>query len=107
MPRYDIRQAFSSLPRFTQGDIDAEKLNRMVRTLEQNLFQLDLNVVPSYTTNERNGRKFSPGGLIFNTTVEVHQAYDGNAWRNLYEPVFYPTGVSTISSLGTVTVVTT
>ena len=106
MPRYDIRQAFSSLPRFTEGDIDADKLNRMVRTLEQNLFQLDLNVVPSYTTIERNGRKFSPGGLIFNTTVDVHQAYDGNAWRNLYLPVFYPTGVSSTSSIGTVTVVT-
>ena len=106
MPRYDIRQAFSSLPRFTQGNIDAEQLNRMARTLEQNLFQLDLNVVPSYTTTERNGRKFSPGGLIFNTTMEVHQAYDGNAWRNLYLPVVYPTGLSLTSSIGTVTVVT-
>ncbi len=38
MPRYDIRQAFSSLPRFTQGDIDADKLNRMVRTLETKTF---------------------------------------------------------------------
>ena len=107
MPRYDIRQAFSSLPRFNQEDIDANTLNRLVRTIEQNLFQLDLNVVPSYTATERNSRKFSPGGLIFNTTIEVHQAYDGNAWRNLYEPVFYPTGVSATGSLGTVTVVIT
>jgi hypothetical protein len=70
MPRYDIRQSFSSLPRFNQEDIDANTLNRLVRTIEQNLFQLDLNVVPSYTTTERNSRKFSPGGLIFNTTIE-------------------------------------
>ena len=106
MPRYDIRQAFSSLPRFNKDDVDADTLNRLVRTIEQNLFQLDLNVVPSYTTTERNSRKFSPGGLIFNTTVEVHQAYDGNAWRNLYLPVVYPTGMSLTSSIGTVTVVT-
>jgi len=38
--------------------------------------------------------------------MEVHQAYDGNAWRNLYLPVVYPTGLSLTSSVGTVTVVT-
>jgi len=36
--------------------------------------------------------------------VEVHQAFDGNVFRNLYEHKTYISGVSATMSLGTVTV---
>ena len=44
MPRYDIRQAFSSLPRFNKDDVDADTLIRLVRTIEQNHFQLEYKI---------------------------------------------------------------
>jgi len=48
--------------------------------------------------------QFATGAIIFNSTVEVHQAFDGNEFRNLYEHQTYISGVSATISLGAVTV---
>jgi len=43
---------------------------------------------------------------VFNTTLEIHQAYDGNAFRDLYSHQTYLSGVSGTGAVGSVTVTT-
>ena len=39
---------------------------------------------PNYTGTERDGIDAAPGDVIFNTTTNKHQGYDGTTWNNLY-----------------------
>jgi hypothetical protein len=48
--------------------------------------------------------QFATGAIIFNTTTEVHQAFDGTQFRNLYEHNTYVSGLSATISIGAVTV---
>ena len=68
--------------------VSADTFNRLVRILEISELQ------------------FATGAIIFNSTTEVHQAFDGTEFRNLYEHQTYLTGLSGTMSLGTVTVST-
>ena len=90
-----------------QGDtIKAETFNRLVRILELNLGEFDPTNIKSFNSTDISELQFATGAIIFNSTTEVHQAFDGTQFRNLYEHQTYPTGVSATLSIGAVTVST-
>ena len=88
-----------------QGDtVDSVTFNRLVRVLEINLSAFDPDTVKHYTNSDVSELQFATGAIIFNSTTNIHQAFDGTNFRNLYEHQTYPSGISATISLGTVTV---
>jgi len=88
-----------------QGDsVDTVTFNRLIRVLEINLSAFDPDSVRHYTNTDVSELQFATGSIIFNSTTNVHQAFDGTNFRNLYEHQTYVSGISATISLGTVTV---
>ena len=88
-----------------QGDtVSADVFNRMVRVLELNLSAVDINISPHFNATEISELQFATGAIIFNTTLGIHQAYDGVQLRDLYSHQTYPTGQQITSAVGAVTV---
>ena len=94
------------LPLADGQDVTADTFNRLIRILELNLGSVDPNAVQIFNATEISELQFATGAIIFNSTTEVHQAFDGTEFRNLYEHRTYLTGLSATMSLGTVTVST-
>jgi len=86
--------------------VTADTFNRLVRILEINLGSVDPDAIQVFNSTEISELQFATGAIIFNSTTEVHQAFDGTEFRNLYEHQTYLTGLSGTMSLGTVTVST-
>ena len=86
--------------------VTADTFNRLIRILELNLGSVDPNAVQIFNSTEISELQFATGAIIFNSTTEVHQAFDGTEFRNLYQHQTYLTGLSVTMSLGTVTVST-
>ena len=86
--------------------VSADTFNRLVRILEINLGSVDPDAIQVFNSTEISELQFATGAIIFNSTTEVHQAFDGTEFRNLYEHHTYLTGLSGTMSLGTVTVST-
>ena len=96
----------TQLPLAVGENVTADTFNRLIRILEINLGSVDPDIVKSYNSTDLNELQFATGAIIFNTTREVHQAFDGTQFRNLYEHRTYLTGVSATLSIGAVTVST-
>ena len=94
------------LPLADGQSVTADTFNRLVRILELNLGSVDPNAVQIFNSTEISELQFATGAIIFNSTTEVHQAFDGTEFRNLYQHQTYLTGLSVTMSLGTVTVST-
>ena len=94
------------LPIADGANVTADTFNRLVRILEINLGAVDPDRIKIYNSTEISELQFATGAIIFNSTVEVHQAFDGTEFRNLYEHQTYLTGLSATMSLGSVTVTT-
>ena len=94
------------LPLADGQSVSADTFNRLVRILELNLGSVDPNAVQIFNSTEISELQFATGAIIFNSTTEVHQAFDGTEFSNLYEHQTYLTGLSATMSLGTVTVST-
>lgn len=94
------------LPLADGQSVSADTFNRLVRILELNLGSVDPNAVQIFNSTEISELQFATGTIIFNSTTEVHQAFDGTEFRNLYQHQTYLTGLSVTMSLGTVTVST-
>ena len=94
------------LPLADGQSVTADTFNRLIRILELNLGSVDPNAVQIFNSTEISELQFATGAIIFNSTTEVHQAFDGAEFRNLYEHQTYLTGLSGTMSLGTVTVST-
>ena len=86
--------------------VSADTFNRLVRILEINLGGVDFSISPHFNATEIAELQFATGAIIFNTTTQVHQAFDGTRFGNLYEHQTYPSGVSAALGVGTVTVTT-
>ncbi len=88
-----------------QGDmVSIDTFNRLVCVLELNLNAHDPDRIKHYTNTQTSELQFATGQIIFNSTVEVHQAFDGTEFRNLYEHNTYLTGVSATMSVGSLSV---
>ena len=86
-----------------QGEmVSIDTFNRLVRIMELNLGRFDTTATPQYTDVERNSSAFTAGDVIWNTTTEELQVYDGDEWVNLtVGPQF---GLEAKASVGAVTV---
>jgi hypothetical protein len=88
-----------------QGDkVSIETFNRLIRVIELNLGRFDTTATPQYTGSQRDSSSFAAGDVIWNSTTEELQVYDGDAWFNL--SVGPQVGLETKVSLGSVTVTT-
>ena len=92
------------LPLAQGDDVSADTFNRLVRLLEINLNAFDPVATLSMTTEERDSSSFNRGTIIFNTTTEVLQVFDGTEFIDLTSHRPYASGLSSTSSLGSVTV---
>ena len=94
------------LPLAEGQTVSADTFNRLVRILEINLGSVDPDAIQVFNSTEISELQFATGAIIFNSTTEVHQAFDGTEFRNLYEHQTYLTGLSATMSIRTVTVST-
>ena len=95
------------LPIATGDQVSVEIFNRLIRILEINLGGFDPTFTLQLNQTERDTAQLEAGTLIFNTTTEVLQMFDGTQFIDLTSHRTYPTGLSATSSLGSVTVTIT
>ncbi len=93
----------SRLPLATQ-EVTPEVFNRLVRVLEINLGQFDPNSTPRFNATELSELNFVQGDVIWNTTHNVLQVYNGNEWIDLTS--FESQGYEATASLGFVSIIT-
>tara|TARA_R110000796_G_scaffold1576_2_gene6233 strand:- start:8745 stop:9056 length:312 start_codon:yes stop_codon:yes gene_type:complete len=88
-----------------QGEVaSADLFNRLVRVLELNLGSVDPTISPHFNATQISELQFATGAIIFNTTNSIHQAWDGNSFRDLYSHQSYPASQVITSAVGSVTV---
>ena len=86
-------------------EVTPEIFNKLVRILEINLGQFDPNRTPRFNATEIAELNFLQGDVIFNTTKEVLQVYNGNDFINLTIDA-NEKGLKATTSLGFVSVKT-
>jgi hypothetical protein len=94
------------LPFSLGDDVTSETFNRLVRILELNLGAVDFTISPHFNATQISELQFATGSIIFNTTNQIHQAFDGTTFRDLYSHQTYPTGQTITAGIGAVTVST-
>ena len=94
------------LPIAVGEKVDTGTFNRLDRIIELHLGSVDFTISPHFNATEISQLQFATGSIIFNTTTEIHQAFDGTEFRNLYEHQTYVTGLGGTLSVGSVTVTT-
>jgi len=93
----------SRLPLATQ-EVTPEVFNRLVRVLEINLGQFDPNSTPRFNETKLAELNFVQGDVIWNTTLNVLQVYNGNEWIDL--TLFDEQGYEGTASVGFISVIT-
>lgn len=89
----------------SQGDtVATDTFNRLIRVLELNLGKVDFTISPHFNATEISELQFATGSIIFNTTTQIHQAFDGTRFRDLYSHQTYPTGLTATAAVGGVSV---
>ena len=89
-----------------QGEyVSADLFNRLVRILEINLGSVDPDNTLQLSTTERDKLNFNIGTLIFNTTTEVLQVYNGHNFLDLGTPA-NPQGYEAQGLVGSISVKT-
>ncbi len=94
------------------GLVTPELFNRLVRLLELNLGQFDPTNTEQFTTTERDQSNFNVGTVIFNTTTNSLQVFDGIGFTDISEPFAILTVANSkvrfspqmTSSLGTISI---
>ena len=86
-------------------EVTPETFNKLVRILEINLGQFDPNRTPRFNATEKGELNFLQGDVIFNTSKEVLQVYNGNDFINLTTDA-NEKGLKATTSLGFVSVKT-
>ena len=100
----------TSLPFSYDGQVSADLYNRLLRILEINLGEFDPDNTRQITTEEKLDNKFNLGAIVFDTTLEKLQVYDGDDWLTIatVAPAGFsgpPTnGLEAQASLGTLSV---
>tara|TARA_R100001440_G_scaffold67025_2_gene88229 strand:- start:444 stop:785 length:342 start_codon:yes stop_codon:yes gene_type:complete len=86
-----------------QNEVDPNTFNRLVRLLEINLGEVNLDNTRQVSENELNTINFNAGSIIWNTTLEVLQVYTGNKWVDIGKRLV-DDGLQATSAVGKVTV---
>ena len=100
----------TSLPFSYDGQVSGELYNRLLRILEINLGEFDPDNTRQITTAEKLDNKFNLGAIVFDTTLNKLQVYDGDDWLTIatVAPAVFSgppaNGLEAQSSLGTLSV---
>ena len=73
----------TSLPFSSDGQVNGELYNRLLRVLELNLGEFDPDNTRQITTEEKLDNKFNLGAIVFDTTLSKLQVYDGDNWLSI------------------------
>ena len=73
----------TQLPISYDVNVDGNLYNRLVRILEINLGQFDPDNTLQIPTTEKLEGKFNQGALVFDTSLNRLQVYDGDKWLNI------------------------
>ena len=76
----------TSLP-LAINEVTPDLFNRLIRILEINLGEFDPVNTEQFTTTERDESVFNPGTIIFNTTTNSLQVFDGVGFADISEPL--------------------
>ncbi len=76
-------------------EVTPELFNRLVRLLELNLGEFDPSNTEQFTTAQRDKSNFNLGTVIFNTTTNSLQVFDGVGFADISEPFAIITVVGT------------
>ena len=76
-------------------EVTPELFNRLVRLLELNLGEFDPSNTEQFTTAQRDKSNFNLGTVIFNTTTNSLQVFDGVGFADISEPFAVITVVGT------------
>tara|TARA_R100000781_G_scaffold113529_1_gene82201 strand:+ start:831 stop:1202 length:372 start_codon:yes stop_codon:yes gene_type:complete len=95
----------TQLPLAYGDTTSVDVFNRLVRILEINLGSVDPDNTLQLSTTERDKLNFNIGTLIFNTTTEVLQVYNGHEFLDLGTPA-NPQGYQVKALVGDVSVKT-
>ena len=95
----------SQLPIASGENTSVDVFNRLVRILEINLGSVDPDNTLQLSTAQRDQFNFNIGTLIFNTTTEVLQVYNGYEFLDLGIPA-NPQGYQAKALVGNVSVTT-
>ena len=94
----------SRLP-IASNEVTPVVFNRLIRVLELNLGQFDPNRTPQFNAAQVAELNFLQGDVIWNTSLNVLQVYNGNDWIDL-GPSVHREGFEATTTLGFVSVVT-
>ncbi len=95
----------TQLPLAYGDTTSVDVFNRLVRILEINLGSVDPDNTLQLSTTERDKLNFNIATLIFNTTTEVLQVYNGHEFLDLGTPA-NPQGYQAQALVGSVSVKT-
>tara|TARA_R100000935_G_scaffold6300_1_gene13855 strand:+ start:947 stop:1318 length:372 start_codon:yes stop_codon:yes gene_type:complete len=95
----------SQLPIASGENTSVDVFNRLVRILEINLGSVDPDNTLQLSTAQRDQLNFNIGTLIFNTTTEVLQVYNGYEFLDIGIPA-NPQGYQAKALVGNVSVTT-
>ena len=85
---------------------DSRTFNRTVRLLEISLGSFDFDNTPFFTREERDELKFNSGAVIWNTSANLLQVYDGATWLSLSQELPYTThSLEATGEVGTVQII--
>jgi len=73
----------TNLPLEMGDNVTPLTYNKLVRILELNLGQFDPDNTRQIPTQEKLEVKFNQGALVFDTSVNRLQVYDGDKWLNI------------------------
>ena len=96
------------LPFVQSGEmVDGGTFNKTVRLLELSLDSFDPDATPLFNRTQRDELKFNRGDIIWNTSINVLQVYDGDNWISLSEALPFTTDPLEATALvGSVQVIT-
>ena len=95
----------TQLPQAQGENVSSSTFNRLIRILEINLGAVDPDNTLQLSTTQRDKLNFNLGTLIFNTTTQVLQVFNGNEFIDLMDEP-NPQGYEAQGLLGNISVIT-
>jgi hypothetical protein len=95
----------TQLPQAQGENVSSATFNRLIRILEINLGAVDPDNTLQLSTTQRDKLNFNLGTLIFNTTTQVLQVFNGTEFIDLMDEP-NPQGYEAQGLLGNISVIT-
>ena len=80
------RLLVTRLPQELQEVVSGDTYNRLIRILEINLGEFDPDNTRQINSTERDQVNFNPGSLIWNTSNQALEVWNGRRWVTLPTP---------------------